>query len=68
LPDGLRFNDLRHAFALMAAHCGVDKQVLSDVTGHAHVGVTDKVYKHLFDRQSAENAFRNAMGRAQGDV
>jgi len=30
--------------------------------GHAHVGVTDRVYKHLFDRQSTEDAFRKAMG------
>jgi hypothetical protein len=27
-----------HAFASMAAHRGVDKQVLSDVIGHPHVG------------------------------
>jgi integrase len=62
LPDGLRFHDLKHAFASMAAHRGVDKQVLSDVMGHAHVGVTDSVYKHLYDGQSAEDAFRKAMG------
>jgi integrase len=49
----------------MAAHRGVDRQVLSDVMGHARVGVTDRVYKHLYDRQSAEANFRRAMGGAR---
>lgn len=65
MPNGHRFHDLGHAFASMAAHHGVDKHVLSDVIGHAHVGVTDGVYKHLFDRQSAEDLFRQAMAGAQ---
>ena len=52
---------MRHAFASMAAHSGVPKQVLSEVMGHANVGITDRVYRHLYDRQSAEDAFRSAM-------
>jgi hypothetical protein len=39
--------------------------VLSNVIGPAHVGVTDRGYKHLYDRQSAEANFRSAMGRAR---
>ena len=61
LPDTLGFHDMRHAFASMAAHRGVPKQMLSEVMGHANVGITDRVYKHLYDRQSAEAAFRSAM-------
>jgi len=51
-----------HVFASMAAHRGIDKRLLSDVMGYAHVGVTDRVYEHLYDRQSAENNFRAAKG------
>jgi hypothetical protein len=46
----------------MATHRGIDKRLLSDVMGHACFGVTDKVYKHLYNRQSAEDSFRKAMG------
>ena len=65
LPEELSFHSMRHAFASMAAHRGVPKQVLSEVMGHANVGITDRVYKHLYDRESAEDAFRSAMSRAQ---
>jgi hypothetical protein len=35
--------------------------VLSDVLGHRDISVTQKVYLHLYDRQSAEDSFRAAM-------
>ena len=46
----------------MAAHRGIDERLLSDVMGQAHLGVTDRVYKHLYNRQSAEDSFRKALG------
>jgi integrase len=59
-PD-LTFHDLRHAFASIAAHRGVPLNVLSAVMGHTNVGVTQKVYIHLYGRQEAEEAFRAVM-------
>jgi integrase len=65
LPPSLTFHDLRHAFASMAAHRNVPIQVLSAAMGHADTGVTTKVYWHLFNRESAEDAFRKAMSGTQ---
>jgi integrase len=39
----------------------VPVNVLSEILGHSHLGVTQKVYLHLYDRQAAEEAFRKAM-------
>ncbi len=61
LPKEITFHDLRHAFASFAAHRGVPVGVLSEILGHTNVGVTQRVYIHLFDRQAAEDAFRTAM-------
>ena len=49
LPEHVTFDDLRHAFASRAAHRGVPVNVLSEILGHSHVGVTQKVYLHLYD-------------------
>jgi integrase len=64
LPKEVTFHDLRHAFASIAAHRGVPVNVLSEVMGHSHVGVTQRVYVHLYGRQAAEDAFREAMSGA----
>jgi integrase len=61
LPDTLTFHSMRHAFASLAAHRGVPVSVLSQVMGHADVGITQRVYMHLYDRDRAEDAFRAAM-------
>jgi integrase len=45
----------------MAAHRGVPIQILSAALGHRDVGVTQKVYTHLYNRDQAEQAFRLAM-------
>ena len=63
LPAHLRFHDLRHAFASLAAHRGVPVTFLSNVMGHANVGVTQSVYVHLYGREDAEDAFREAAVR-----
>jgi integrase len=64
LPDDVTFHDLRHAFASIAASRGVPVTVLSGVMGHSDVGVTQRVYIHLFGREHAEEAFRKAMAEA----
>jgi integrase len=61
LPQHLTFHSLRHAFASFAAHRRVPLSVLSEVMGHSHVGVTQRVYVHLYGREQAEDAFRQAM-------
>jgi integrase len=61
LPETLTFHDLRHAFASIAHSKGVPVMMLSTVMGHSNVGVTQKVYLHLYGREQAEDAFRAAM-------
>jgi integrase len=61
LPETLTFHSMRHAFASLAAHRGVPIQVLSAALGHGDVGITQKVYVHLYGRDQAEDAFRKAM-------
>src|SRR5204863_7695582 len=61
LSASVTFHDLRHAFASIAAHRGVPVGVLSEVMGHSHVGLTQRVYMHLYGREQAEEAFRVAM-------
>jgi len=65
LPKTTTFHDLRHAFASLAANRGVPLNVLSEVMGHTNVGVTQRVYVHLYGRATAEEAFREAMGEAE---
>jgi integrase len=45
-----------------AAHRGVPINVLSAIMGHSNIGVTQRVYVHLYGREEAEDAFRKAMG------
>lgn len=66
LPRTITFHNLRHAFASLAAHRGVPLNVLSEVMGHTNVGVTQKVYVHLYGRATAEAAFRAAMAVEAG--
>jgi integrase len=61
LPSSLTFHSMRHGFASLCAVRGIPIQVLSAALGHRDIGVTQKVYVHLYDRQSAEDSFRAAM-------
>jgi hypothetical protein len=38
---------------------------LSAFMGHANVGITQSIYTHLYGREEAEQAFREAMNGAQ---
>jgi integrase len=60
LPESLTFHSLRHAFASLAKHRGVPLDVLSAVMGHSTISVTQNVYIHLYGREEAEEAFRQA--------
>ncbi len=62
LNPNITFHFLRHAFASIAAQRGVPVNVLSVIMGHSNVGVTQRVYLHLYGREQAEDAFRVAMG------
>ncbi|WCN80037.1 site-specific integrase [Micromonospora sp. LH3U1] len=44
----LRFHDLRHTFASIAADAGVPIEMLSKVMGHANVRTTLQLYAHLY--------------------
>lgn len=45
----IRFHDLRHTFASIAANNGVNVYEVSQSLGHANVHVTTSVYLHEFD-------------------
>jgi integrase len=61
LSEELTFHDLRHAFASLAAHAGVDTRMLSEAMGHSHAAVTAR-YTHMYNRAAAEENFRQALG------
>jgi integrase len=42
----LRFHDLRHSFASILLTAGVDLKIISDLLGHAEIGVTANQYLH----------------------
>lgn len=46
----LRLHDLRHTFASILSHEGVDIFSISQVLGHSDIGTTSKIYTHLFDK------------------
>ena len=59
VPD-IRFHDLRHSSASLAASEGVEAKVLSERLGHATVGFTQNVYQHSYKKQHEQAA--NTMG------
>lgn len=59
VPD-IRFHDLRHSSASLAAVAGVEPKVLSERLGHATVGFTMSVYAHSYAKQ--HNAAADMMG------
>ena len=59
VPD-IRFHDLRHSSASLAAVAGVEPKVLSERLGHAPVDFTMSVYAHSYAKQ--HNAAADMMG------
>ena len=42
----IRFHDLRHSYATLMYHKGVDLKIISDVLGHADLSITADTYCH----------------------
>ncbi len=65
LPNSVRFHDLRHTCATLLLSRGVPVKVVSEMLGHASVGITLDTYSHVLPDMQ-ESAAR-AMGEALGD-
>ncbi len=65
---GVRFHDLRHAFATALLLKGVHPKVASEVLGHASTGFTMDVYQHLLPSMTDEaaKAIQDTFGAASG--
>lgn len=63
---GVRFHDLRHAFATALLLKGVHPKVASEVLGHASTGFTMDVYQHLLPSMADEaaKAIQDSFGTA----
>lgn len=48
-----RLHDLRHTYASLAGRAGVPVEVLSRRLGHADVGTTMRIYRHLYTDEHA---------------
>jgi hypothetical protein len=61
-PTGTELRAAREAKGLTLAEAGdlagIDR---SKVMGHSDIGVTQRVYVHLYGREQAEEQFRQAM-------
>lgn len=55
-------HDTRHAFASRMISRGIQPVQLAAVMGHKNPRVTLDTYTHLYDRQSTDDAIRQAMG------
>jgi integrase len=42
----IRFHDLRHTYATLALQAGVHAKVVSEILGHANIGITLDTYSH----------------------
>lgn len=52
----IRLHDLRHTYASLALKRGVPVEVVSERLGHASVGFTLDVYRHLYEAERKEAA------------
>lgn len=48
VAPGVRFHDLRHAFATTLARRGVHPKIVSEALGHSSVGITLDTYSHVW--------------------
>jgi integrase len=53
-----RWHDLRHFYASVCAHAGVDIRKVSRWMGHANINTTDSIYTHLFNGSASEDMDR----------
>jgi integrase len=59
--EGVTFHDMRDAFASRMVSRGTDVVSLAKVMGHTDIKETLNTYSHVFDRQKADDAIREAM-------
>lgn len=50
----VRLHDLRHTYASLALRRGIPAEIVSEKLGHANVGFTLSVYRHLYDVERRE--------------
>jgi integrase len=50
----IRFHDLRHTFATLALQAGVNPKVVSEILGHANIGITLDTYSHAVPSMQEE--------------
>ncbi len=62
-------HQLRHLFATMALEDGAKLEVISKILGHADVGITAKVYRHVSAKEfSLEHAKHNPLALAPDSI
>jgi integrase len=68
--DGVRFHDLRHAYATRLLEAGVHPKIVSDLLGHASTAFTMDTYQHVTPSlaASAADVIQAALGDALGSV
>ncbi|HXJ62906.1 MAG TPA: tyrosine-type recombinase/integrase, partial [Actinomycetota bacterium] len=52
----IRLHDVRHTFATMALRAGVHSKVVSEILGHASIGITLDTYSHAVPSMQEEAA------------
>ena len=56
LPKGVSSPHARHYFVTSLLHCGVDKQTVADIVGHADTGFLERAYCHPQKEQKEQAA------------
>lgn len=66
LPRSIRLHDFRHTAATLLLSAGVNVKVVSEMLGHADVGITLRVYAHVLPhmQQSAMTAMAGLIGES----
>ncbi len=64
--DHMRIHDMRHTSASLLLAQGVSPKVISEILGHARVGITLDIYSHLYEpmRQEAAAKMDSMLGGA----
>ena len=60
-PPMIRLHDLRHTFASLALHAGMNVKIVSSRLGHANVAFTLNVYSHAIPEMGGEMDGRPAI-------
>src|SRR6266568_7420585 len=53
---GIRLHDVRHSFATLALRAGIHPKVVSEILGHASIGITLDTYSHAVPSMQEEAA------------